>query len=153
MTLQDGNMDDLENLIVKALQNDARKSFKSIAADLDVSESTISNRVNRLVQNGILKLEARVNPFKLQNKVAALVGMNVRHGSPGETLREIEKLPNVNAVWVTTGKYDLFAEVMADSINDLNEFVFGDGLSRIHDITLTETHIMLHSDTKYFKVG
>ena len=153
MTLQDGNMDDLENLIVKALQNDARKSFKSIASDLDVSESTISNRVNRLVQNGILKLEARVNPFKLQNKVAALVGMNIRHRSHEETLREIEKLPNVNAVWVTTGKYDLFAEVMADSINDLNDFVFGEGLSRIEDITLTETHIMLHSDTKYFKVG
>ncbi len=153
MTLQEGNLDELETGIITALQSDARKSFKSIAAELNVSESTISNRVNRLVQNGILKLEARVNPFKLRHKVTALVGLNIRHRSHGTTLKEIEKLPNVNAVWVTTGKYDLFAEVMADSITDLNNFIFGDGLSKIDDITFTETHIMLHSDSKFFKLG
>ncbi|MCG8564513.1 MAG: Lrp/AsnC family transcriptional regulator [Desulfobacterales bacterium] len=153
MTLREGNLDQLETRIVCALQTDARKSFKSIAAELNVSESTISNRVNRLVQNGVLKLEARINPFKLSHKVTALVGMNVRHPGHGDTLKKIEALPHVNAVWVTTGKYDLFAEVMADSISDLNEFIFGHGLSSMEDITFTETHIMLHSDTKYFKLS
>lgn len=152
MTLLDGDLDELELKIIGALQTDARKSFKSIAQDLDVSESTISNRVNRLVQKDVLKLEARINPFNLKHKVAALVGINLKHRSHPETLKEIGKLPGVNAVWVTTGKYDLFAEVLADSINDLNNFIFGEGLSKIHNITFTETHIMLHSDTKFFKL-
>ena len=152
MTLKDGNLDDLEVSIIQALQTDARKSFKSIAADLNVSEGTISNRVNRLVQKNILKLEARINPFKLSSKVAALLGITLEHRSHTETVEIIEKLPNVNAVWVTTGKYDLFVEVLADSINDLNDFIFGGGLDKIDNITATETHIMLHSDTKYFKI-
>ena len=152
MTLMDGNLDDLEIKIVQALQKDARKSFKSIAADLDVSEGTISNRVNRLIQKDILKLEARINPFNLTNKVAALLGINLDRRSHNETVREIQKLPNVNAVWVTTGKYDIFVEVLADSINDLNDFIFSGGLSKIENITSTETHIILHSDTKFFKI-
>ncbi len=152
MTLMDSNLDDLEVKIVQALQKDARKSFKSIAADLNVSEGTISNRVNRLIQKDILKLEARINPFNLTNKIAALLGLTLDRRSHNQTLKEIQKLPNVNAVWVTTGKYDIFVEVLADSINDLNDFIFNGGLSEIENITSTETHIMLHSDTKFFRI-
>ncbi|MCG8618316.1 MAG: Lrp/AsnC ligand binding domain-containing protein [Desulfobacterales bacterium] len=154
MTLMDGSLDELETNIILALQEDARKSFKSIAKDLNVSEGTISNRVNRLIQKGILKLEARVNPFVLTNKVAALLGINLKHRTHIEALAEIRALPNVNAVWVTTGKYDIFVEVLADSIHDLNEFLFSkEGLSKIKDIEFTETHIMLQSDTKFFKIS
>lgn len=152
MTLKDGNLDELEEEIISALQEDARKSFKSIAADLGVSEGTISNRVNRLIQKGILKLEARVNPFKLTHKVAALLGVNLKRRSHEETIREIEKMPYVNAVWVTTGQYDIFVEVLADSINDLNDFLFGGAMSHIENIHSTETYVMLHSDTKFFKI-
>lgn len=153
MTLKDGNLDDLELQIISALQEDARKSYKSIAADLDVSEGTISNRVNRLIQNGILKLEARINPFNLSHKVAALLGVNLKRRSHEETVRELRELPPVNAVWVTTGQYDIFVEVLADSINDLNDFIFGGALSKIENIQSTETYVMLHSDTKFFKIN
>ncbi|MBT3175481.1 MAG: Lrp/AsnC family transcriptional regulator [Desulfobacula sp.] len=152
MTLTDSNLDDLEIQIIKTLQIDARRSFKSIAKDLDVSEGTIGNRVNRLVKKNILKLEARVNPFGLTNKVAALFGVNLKTRSHTKIVKEIEKLPQVTSVWVTTGKYDLFLEVLVDSINDLNDFIFDGGLSKIENISFTETHIMLHSDTKYFKI-
>lgn len=152
MTLIDGNLDDIEIQIIKALQVDARRSFKSIAKDLNVSEGTIGNRVNRLLKKDILKLEARINPFLFSNKVSALLGINLKTRSHTETIREIEKLPQVNSVWVTTGKYDLFLEVLVDSVHDLNDFIFGGGLSRIENVSFTETHIMLHSNTKYFKI-
>ncbi len=153
MTLIDGNLDDLEIKIIKALQTDARRSFKSIAMDLDVSEGTIGNRVNRLLKKNILKLEARINPFGLSNKVVALLGINLKTRSHTQTVKEIERLPQVSSVWVTTGKFDLFLEVLVDSINDLNNFIFDGGLSKIKNISFTETHIMLHSDTKYFKIS
>lgn len=152
MTLKDGNLDALEIQIIKALQKDARRSFKSIARKLNVSEGTIGNRVNRLVEKNILKLEARVNPFGLTNKVCALLGVNLKERSHKDTVSQIEELPQVNAVWVTTGKYDLFLEVLVDSVNDLNDFIFGGGLTRIDNISFTETHLMLYSDSKYFKI-
>ncbi len=152
MTLMDGDLDELETNIILALQDDARKSFKSIAKDLNVSEGTISNRVNRLTQKGILKLEARVNPFALSTKVAALLGINLKHRCHAQAVKEIRALANVNAVWVTTGKYDIFVEVLADSINDLNDFIFDRGINQVNGIESTETHIMLQSETKFFKI-
>ncbi len=153
MALIDDNLDDLEINIIKALQIDARRPYKGIAKDLGVSEGTIGNRVNRLLKKNILKLEARINPFVFSNKVSALLGINLITRSHTETIAEIEKLPEVNSVWVTTGKYDLFLEVLVDSVNDLNNFIFGGGLSKIENISFTETHIMLHSNTKYFKIS
>ena len=152
MTKKNGIIDDLERNIILALQEDARKSFKSIAKDLGVSEGTISNRVNRLIEEGILKLEARVDPFQLQNKVTALIGLNLQQRYHPEVVKKIQVLPNVNAVWVTTGKYDLFMEVLVDSINDLNDFLFNSEFKQLEEITFTETHIMLHSETKHFKL-
>lgn len=153
MTLTDGSLDELETKIILALQKDARTPFKTIAKELGVSEGTISNRVNRLTQQGILKLEARVNPFVLSGKVAALLGINLKHRTHAKAVKAIQSLPYVNAVWVTTGKYDIFVEVLADSINDLNDFLFDRGFNHIDEIEFTETHIMLHSETKYFKIS
>jgi Lrp/AsnC family transcriptional regulator for asnA, asnC and gidA len=152
MTLADGELDKLEQEIIMELQKDARKSFKSIAAKLNVSESTISNRVNRLIEHDILKLEARVNPFQLKNKVVALIGINLNQRDHEAIIKKIEEIPGVTSVWVTTGKYDLYAEVMVDSINDLNNFIFRKGLGMMDSVSFTETNIMLHSQTKYFKI-
>jgi len=153
MTLVDGSLDELETQIILALQEDARKSYKSIAKEMGVAEGTVSNRVNRLIQQGILKLQARVNPFAMSNKVAAILGINLKHRQHARAAKEIMALPNVNAVWVTTGKYDIFVEVLADSIKELNVFIFEEGLSNIEGIEATETHIMLDSDSKFFKIA
>ena len=152
MTLADGELDKLEQEIIMELQKDARKSFKSIAAKLKVSESTISNRVNRLIEHDILKLEARVNPFQLKNKIVALIGINLKQRDHELIISKIQEIPGVTSVWVTTGKYDLYAEVMVDSINDLNNFIFRKGLGMMDSVSFTETNIMLHSQTKYFKI-
>jgi Lrp/AsnC family transcriptional regulator for asnA, asnC and gidA len=153
MTLVNGSLDELEIQIILALQKDARKSYKSIAKELGVAEGTVSNRVNRLIQQGILKLEARVNPFAMSNKVAAIVGINITRNHHAKAAKEIMALPNVNAVWATTGKYDIFVEVLADSIKELNVFIFEEGLINIEGIEATETHIMLHSESKFFKIA
>lgn len=70
-------LDDLDIKIILELQEDARRPFKKMANRLKVSEGTVKNRVNRLIEKDVLKLEARVNPFALPNKVAAVVGVNL----------------------------------------------------------------------------
>jgi Lrp/AsnC family transcriptional regulator for asnA, asnC and gidA len=68
MTLPKNKIDDLDRNIILELQEDARRSYKEIAMKFKVAESTISNRVNRMLENDILKLQARVNPFEIENK-------------------------------------------------------------------------------------
>ncbi len=154
MALPDDRIDDLDRSIILELQEDARRPYKEIAARLSVSESTISNRVNRLLRTGLLKLEARVDPFKLANKVAAIIGIRLERRGHLQAIEEISKIDGVSAVYVATGKYDLFIEVMEDSIADLNEFLFHKSrLNKMKNIVATETFILLSSKTKFFKLS
>lgn len=147
-----GNIDALDREIIGELQEDARKAFKGIARRLKVSEGTVKNRVNRLMKNGVLKLEARVNPFSLPNKIAAIVALDLIERNHEEIMKKIEKIPNVTSVWNATGRYDLFFEVMVDSLNELNKILFLRDLSNIGGIDRSETFILLSSNTKFFKL-
>jgi Lrp/AsnC family transcriptional regulator for asnA, asnC and gidA len=153
MALSENRIDDLDRGIILELQEDARRPYKEIAAKLNVSESTISNRVNRLLRADILKLEARVDPFQLANKVAAIIGIKLQRRGHPQAADEISKIPGVSSVYVATGKYDLFIEVMEDSIAGLNDFLFNRSqLSKIKNVEATETFILLSSNTKFFKL-
>ncbi len=153
MTGENKNIDDLDRKIILALQKDARRPYKDIAKMLRVSEGTIKNRVTRLTSRGILKLEARVNPFALPNRISAIVGVNLKERTHEEKIKEIEKIPGVTSVWNAAGRFDLFFEIMVDSMSSLNDFLFRKGLKRIGGISYTETFITLNSNTKYFKLG
>jgi Lrp/AsnC family transcriptional regulator for asnA, asnC and gidA len=146
-------LDATDRAIIMELQADARRPYKTIAQKLGVSEGTVKNRVTRMTSRGILKLEARVNPCAMPNHVAAMVGVTLKNRSHRETMAEIEQTPGVTSVWNASGRYDLFFEIMVDSIDELHEFLFERCLGRIEGIESTESFILLSSNTKYFKLS
>ncbi len=145
-------IDSLDKKIIIALQNNARRPYKELAKKFEVSEGTIKNRVTRMIDKGILVLEARVNPFALGNQIAAIVGVNLKDRNHEEKIKEIEKIEGVTSVWNATGKFDVFFEIMVESLSALNEVLFRKDLNEIGGITYTETFVILHSNTKYFKL-
>ncbi len=147
------NIDDLDKKIILELQEDARRQFKIIAGKLKVSEGTVKNRVERLINRDILKLEARVNPFALPSRISAIVGVNLKERDHEEKIKEIERIPWVTSVWNATGRFDLFFEVMVDSLNALNDVLFRKDLKKIGGISYTETFVILSSNSKYFKLS
>jgi Lrp/AsnC family transcriptional regulator for asnA, asnC and gidA len=153
VTAANKNIDTLDRKIILALQEDARRPYKDIAIKLKVSEGTIKNRVTRLINRGVLKLEARVNPFALPNRISAIVGVNLKERDHEKKIKDIEKIPGVTSAWNATGRFDLFFEIMVDSMNSLNDILFRNDLNRIGGISYTETFITLYSNTKYFKLS
>ena len=153
MTPEKQDIDDLDRKIILELQEDARRQFKTIAGKLKVSEGTVKNRVDRLISRGVLKLEARVDPFALPRRISAIVGVNLKERDHEEKIEEIEKIPGVTSVWNATGRFDLFFEIMVDSLNSLNDVLFRRDLKRIGGISYTETFVVLSSNTKYFKLS
>ena len=146
-------LDDIDKKIIFELQEDARMQFKVIAKKLNVSEGTIKNRVTRLKKRGILILEARVNPVALPNSVSALVGVLLKERDHEKKIKEIEKIPAVTAAWNATGRFDLFFEIMVDSLNSLDNILFKKDLKKIGGIKYTETFVTLSSKTRYFKLS
>jgi Lrp/AsnC family transcriptional regulator for asnA, asnC and gidA len=145
-------IDELDRKIIHELQGDARAPFKDIGKRLRISEGTARNRVIKLMDRGVLKLEARVDPFALPHKIPALVGVSLREKDPEEKMREIENIPGVTSVWNTTGPYDLFFEVMVDSLQELNRILFGIDRNYVKGVARTETFVILSSSTKFFKL-
>ena len=147
------DIDALDRKIILELQEDARRPYKDIATKLNVSEGTVKNRVTRLINRNVLKLEARVNPFALPHKISALIGVNLKNRDYEEAMREIEKIPEITSVWSATGRFDLFFEIMADSLDALYGILYRKEFKEIESISYTETHVTLSSRTKFFKLS
>ena len=67
--------------------------------------------------------------------------------------QEIEKIPEITSVWSATGRFDLFFEIMADSLDALYGILYRKEFKEIESISYTETHVTLSSKTKFFKLS
>lgn len=129
-----------------------RESFipnNAIARELGVSEGMIRQRVKRLREAGILKIKALINPDVLENLQLAMVAINITESALlKKKADQIASLENVLSVSFTSGRYDLFAEVLVSSNRDLVRFLTEE-LPNVEGVTNTETFMMLRSYGKF----
>ena len=133
-------VDELSLNIIRQLK-DGRKTAKAIAEELEVSLNTVSRRIEKLSQNGILEIKGLVNPNKLPNHLMGLVGINLRTRDLTLRAQEISELSGVISVGVVTGRYDVMALIMLNNENDLLKFHTKE-IPKIQDVTFSETFIM-----------
>lgn len=121
----------------------------AIARELGVSEGMIRQRVKRLKEAGILKIKALINPDVLDNLQLAMVAINITESALlKKRADQIASLENVLSVSFTSGRYDLFAEVLVSSNHDLVRFLTEE-LPNVDGVTNTETFMMLRSYGKF----
>jgi Lrp/AsnC family transcriptional regulator for asnA, asnC and gidA len=140
--------DHLDRKIILELQKNGRISYKDIAKKLNISDGTIRFRVGKLMQKNILRITASINPFALQNGVAALVGMQLEKRTHQQTMEKILQIKGVSSVTNVTGSYDLMVEVFFESRQELRKFLV-EGLSEIGGINRTETFVYLDGLNKW----
>ncbi|MBI9097242.1 MAG: Lrp/AsnC family transcriptional regulator [Spirochaetaceae bacterium] len=140
--------DDIDWKIIEIL----RENFipnNAIARELGVSEGMIRQRVKRLKEAGILKIKALINPDVLENLQLAMVAINITESALlKKRADQIASLENVLSVSFTSGRYDLFAEVLVTSNRDLVRFLTEE-LPNVEGVTNTETFMMLRSYGKF----
>ena len=141
-------MDDLDRRIVEMLQTDGRMPYRDIARKLHVSDGTVRFRVGKLIRRSILRFSASINPFRLENGITALVGMQLEKRTHQETMEKISQMRGVVSVCNVTGRYDLLVEVFFRSRQDLRKFLVDD-LSRIGGVNHTETFVYLDAIRKW----
>ena len=146
-------LDDVDNGLIGILGRDARMNNKAIAAALGVSEGTVRNRIRKLTEDGVLKLSGLVDPDKDFKTQLVMLGVNLSATSElSRKAREISSLQGVKSVAITTGRYDLFVEVLVDVKHGLIDFL-GDRLSRIEGVVSTESFVVMRSFNKWIQRG
>ena len=117
-------MDKLDYSIVRSLNSNARKSFRHIAKELHVSLSTISNRVKRLEEKGIIERYIPVvNREKIGFDLTAVINIKLTHGKLIEVQEKISKNDQVSAVYDITGDWDSVIIAHFKDRRDLNNFI------------------------------
>lgn len=135
-------LDDLDRQIIHILQYDGRKPFTEIAVALGVSEGTVRNRVNRLIERGQMQIVAIVEPQFLGWNAAALIGLTVQHDQIEAVAQQIGRFPEVTYLLMASGGYDLFAEVYCRDMAHLVVFL-NQKLRQVPGVLRTETFMIL----------
>lgn len=116
-------IDSTDREIISMLQKDGRLSFAEMAEILHVSPGMVRLRYNRLVKNGNLRVVAITNPLRLGYETMAMIGIRAEGNKVMQVAEKIRDLPEVIYLIVTSGKYDILAEVMCRDQADLLEFL------------------------------
>ena len=141
-------LDSLDERIINELRKDGRLSLRTLAERLDIATGTVRTRYNRLVNLGILKVTALINPFYFENSVLALIGMTLTSRTHHEAMRKISSLEGVLSVCNSIGGFDLSVEVFLKCREDLDTFLFKK-LPTIEGIKSTHTYVFLDARNKW----
>jgi Lrp/AsnC family transcriptional regulator, regulator for asnA, asnC and gidA len=141
--------DELDRGIIEALQANGRESFRSIAAQVGVSEATVRARYARLTAEGILQVVAVTNPLGLGYE-QALVGVKTS-GSPEQAADAIARWPEADYVIATAGQFDLVVELVATDRRHLLDLT--SRLRALPEVISTETFVYLEMGKQLYDWG
>ena len=137
-------VDALDRHLIALLRADGRAPVSRLAAALHVSRGTAQHRLDRLIQAGIiLGFTARVRQDVDERLIRALMTIQLAGQTTTAVIARLRGLPEVRALHTTNGTWDLIAEIMVDTLPDLDR-VLGT-IRAIDGIRSSETSILLTS--------
>ncbi len=136
------SLDQLDLRIIRSLNTDARKPYKTIAEELDVSDATIRKRIKRMQEDGVIKQFMVLLDYRLMGRVVkAFIGLKINPAKIQSVVEKLECLSDVHVLYRTTGTLDLFLEVIFSDLDELNSFL-GNELN-LEGIIETEVNVVI----------
>ena len=146
------DVSDLDKRIIEHLQQDGRRPFTQIAADLGVSEAAVRARTNRLVERGILQVVGVTDPLKLGFQQMAMIGIRCQAEKLMEVAARVAEFPEVDYVVITAGTYDILIETVCEDNEGLLRFL-AERLRTIDGVRDTETFVYLRMVKQSYQWG
>lgn len=135
-------IDEIDQRIIEELQQDGRKPFTKIAADLGISEASVRQRVANLVNSQVIQIVAVTNPVKLGYSLASMIGIRVAGERLLEAAQEIAAFDEVIYLILCTGSFDMLAEVVCRDNDHFLSFLT-EKLYKVDGVQQTEAFMYL----------
>ncbi len=129
-------LDDTDKAIIRALQLDGRTPYSKLGPAVGLSQAAVRQRVQRLIDRGVMQVVAVTDPATLGFAVQAMVAISVT-GDVRKVAAVLEDLPEVEYVVITAGRFDLLVEVVCTDTHHLLDVV-NDRIRSIKGVTSTE---------------
>ena len=138
------DLDALDRQLIGQLRADGRAPVSRLADALGVSRGTVQNRLDRLIDEGVIVgFTARLREDVADDVVRAMMVIRLVGQSTTAAVRQLRGMPEVRAVHTTNGAWDLMAEIAVASLPDLDRVL--SAIRSIHGIENSETSILLTS--------
>jgi Lrp/AsnC family transcriptional regulator for asnA, asnC and gidA len=134
-------LDDANRAIIEQLQADGRRSYAAIAAAVGLSEAAVRQRVQRLLDAGVMQIVAVTDPLQLGFARQAMVGVRA-DGDLSEVAEKLAALPEVDYVVVTAGSFDLLVELVCNDDDHLLS-VLNNSIRAVPGVRDSETFVYL----------
>jgi Lrp/AsnC family transcriptional regulator for asnA, asnC and gidA len=144
-------LDEVSKAIIEQLQQDGRRSYAAIGKVVGLSEAAVRQRVQRLIDSGVMQVVAVTDPLELGFARQAMVGIRVS-GPLDPVADALSALQEVDYVVITAGSYDLLAEVVAESDQHLLELI-SESIRAIPGVVATETFMYLRLQKQTYSWG
>jgi Lrp/AsnC family transcriptional regulator for asnA, asnC and gidA len=144
-------LDDVAKAIIEELQQDGRRSYAAIGKVVGLSEAAVRQRVQRLIDSGVMQVVAVTDPLELGFARQAMIGIRAR-GELGPIADAIAGLEEVDYVVITAGSYDLLVEVVCESDEELLN-VLSKKIRKIDNVVSTETFMYLELRKQTYSWG
>ncbi|MFW9867151.1 MAG: Lrp/AsnC family transcriptional regulator [Candidatus Thorarchaeota archaeon] len=117
-------MDDIDKKILNLLQNNFHISYKELGNKVKMAASSVHNRVQKMVDEGIIKKEDTIiNPMKAGFETIAIIGLSVDPLKMDEVANKIANYNEVQLIATTTGDHDIVARIIAENEKTLWRFI------------------------------
>ena len=142
-------IDHLDKKILSILSKNARIPFKDVAAECGVSRAAIHQRVQHMMENGIITGSSfNVNPKSLGYSTCTYVGLNLERGSMyKEVVGQLAMIPEIVECHFTTGPYTMLLKLYARDNEQLMDLL-NNRMQTIPGVVSTETLISLEQSIK-----
>ncbi|MDZ4100917.1 MAG: Lrp/AsnC family transcriptional regulator [Hydrogenophaga sp.] len=135
-------MDDTDRQLIALLRDDARTPVVALAQALRVARATVQNRMARLERDGVIVgYTVRLKPGAESHRIRAIMSIAVDGHHGDKVRRALRGHLNVETLHTTNGRWDLVAELRADTLEAFDLVL--NSIRAVPGIANTETSILL----------
>jgi DNA-binding Lrp family transcriptional regulator len=136
-----------EKQLLSILRSNARASISDLARVLNLSRSTVQNRMTKLEGSGVIKGYAVQYGSEYQdNLVSSHVSIKVKQKLTSKTNAELRQVSEVSELYAISGEYDLIAIVQAESLEQLSQIL--DDIGNLDGVERTNSSVILETKFK-----
>jgi Lrp/AsnC family transcriptional regulator for asnA, asnC and gidA len=146
-----GVLDGLSKAIIELLQDDGRQSYATIAKSVGLSEAAVRQRVQRLLEAGVMQIVAVTDPLQVGFRRQAMIGIRIE-GDTGRVADALSAMFEVSYVVTTAGSFDLLAEVVCEDDDQLLDLL-SHRIRTLPGVTSTETFVYLKLNKQKYDWG
>jgi Lrp/AsnC family transcriptional regulator for asnA, asnC and gidA len=144
-------LDDTSKAIIEQLQQDGRRAYASIGKAVGLSEAAVRQRVQKLIEAGVMQIVAVTDPQQIGFAREVMIGINVE-GDLENAASALAEFSELVYVVITAGSFDLLAEAVVVDDDHLLELI-NDRIRKLPGVRRTETFTYLKLKKQTYNWG